>query len=1008
MSLVKEYFELTAKYKCVYGENTILLMQVGSFFEVYGLMSSTPNMYSGSKINDFSRMCDLNIVEKNTCVGKDSVVMAGFKDNQIEKYIKKMQEFGFTVVVYTQDEAAKNTTRSLAGVFSPGTYFSNDTKHLTNNLTCIWIEFIENKMLFKGKHVIVGASNIDIYTGKTVLFQFQEVYVNNPTTYDELERFISIYNPCETIIISNLPKKETDDIILYANINSILIHKLNLFENNDKNKENDKNNANKLLFVKNCEKQVYQKEILRKFYKKENYDSFFENFNDHNIATQSFCYLLDFVYQHNPHLVNKIYEPIFDNCSNRLILANHSLKQLNIIPDDNDTGKHSCVLKMLNNCLTPMGKRRFNHLFLNPTTDKIYLENEYNITEYFVEKYDIYSTFLKNNLCQINDISKWERQIFLKKMTPKALYNLYNNIQIIKNVFSTLYEDETIKQYLIKNVSDIQSLDNDCQSISQFINDNIDLNVAKDIDQLQGFETNFINSGVHIELDKKTVMLKENEMKLEAVRCFLSDLIENKEKKGKTEKNTEYVKIHETDKNNLSLISTSRRCKLLVESLPRDAEIVFLHYAQPNKEKKYEFKISKTQFEFEKQTSTNNSITDVQVHLLCKNISTIKVSLKDQITSVFNEVVEKLEGFKEKIEKIITFVTTADILYCKSTIAKKFHYCKPQIVESKKSFVEATQLRHCLIEQFSSNELYVANDITIGNEITDGVLLYGTNAVGKTSFIKAIGISIIMAQAGLFVPCSAFKYQPYKYLFTRILGNDNIFKGLSTFAVEMSELRTILRLTNENSLVLGDELCSGTETMSAISIFVAGIQQLHKCGCSFIFATHLHEIVNFEEISSLNSVVQKHMSVIYDKANDTLVYDRKLKDGPGSNMYGLEVCKSLNLPDDFLEAAFNIRMKYSPEKGPILSQKSSHFNSNKIVGVCEMCCKNPAKEVHHLQHQKTADDDGIIYNCDGVFHKNNLANLMSLCEDCHNEMHDKFKKGSKRVKTSRGYKIQGL
>ena len=96
MSLVKEYFELTTKYKCVYGENTILLMQVGSFFEVYGLISSTPNMYSGSKINDFSRMCDLNIVEKNTCVGKDSVVMAGFKDNQIEKYIKKMQEFGFT------------------------------------------------------------------------------------------------------------------------------------------------------------------------------------------------------------------------------------------------------------------------------------------------------------------------------------------------------------------------------------------------------------------------------------------------------------------------------------------------------------------------------------------------------------------------------------------------------------------------------------------------------------------------------------------------------------------------------------------------------------------------------------------------------------------------------------------------------------------------------------------------------------------------------------------------
>ena len=83
-----------------------------------------------------------------------------------------------------------------------------------------------------------------------------------------------------------------------------------------------------------------------------------------------------------------------------------------------------------------------------------------------------------------------------------------------------------------------------------------------------------------------------------------------------------------------------------------------------------------------------------------------------------------------------------------------------------------------------------------------------------------------MAQAGLYVPASSYKFRPYKYIFTRILGNDNLFKGLSTFAVEMSELRTILRLADKNSLVLGDELCSGTESISAVSIFVAGVQNL--------------------------------------------------------------------------------------------------------------------------------------------------------------------------------------
>ena len=320
------------------------------------------------------------------------------------------------------------------------------------------------------------------------------------------------------------------------------------------------------------------------------------------------------------------------------------------------------------------------------------------------------------------------------------------------------------------------------------------------------------------------------------------------------------------------------------------------------------------------------------------------------------------------------------------------------------------------MEQFQMNELYVTNDICLGKEGKEGkednqingILLYGTNAVGKTSLIRALGISIIMAQAGMFVPCSQFHFKPYKYLFTRIIGNDNIFKGLSTFAVEMSELRTILRLCDDNSLILGDELCSGTETMSAISIFVAGIQHLHSCRSSFIFATHLHEIVDFEEITSLNTVALKHMEVVYDKENDMLVYDRKLRDGPGTNMYGLEVCKSLNLPLPFLDAAYNIRMKYSPENTSVFSLKTSHYNSKKVMSLCEKCGKNPGKEVHHLQYQSNADSNGIITSSESIFHKNNLANLMTLCETCHNKIHKITTKGSKRVKTSKGYAIQNI
>jgi DNA mismatch repair protein MutS len=248
----------------------------------------------------------------------------------------------------------------------------------------------------------------------------------------------------------------------------------------------------------------------------------------------------------------------------------------------------------------------------------------------------------------------------------------------------------------------------------------------------------------------------------------------------------------------------------------------------------------------------------------------------------------------------------------------------------------------------------------------------------------------------MYVPCTTFHYKPYQSLFTRIIGNDNLFKGLSTFAVEMSELRTILKLANQNSLILGDELCSGTETQSAISIFVAGIQHFHREKSSFLFATHLHEIVDYDELQ-LDTVKLKHMSVVYDKASGVLVYDRKLKDGPGDNMYGLEVCKSLSLPQDFLTTAYSIREKYAPTS--ILSLKTSRYNAKKIVGACEQCGKK-GKEIHHLQYQEDAVD-GFITTEDSVFPKHHIANLMTLCEKCHDMIH-KTKTRIKKVKTSKG------
>jgi DNA mismatch repair protein MutS len=336
------------------------------------------------------------------------------------------------------------------------------------------------------------------------------------------------------------------------------------------------------------------------------------------------------------------------------------------------------------------------------------------------------------------------------------------------------------------------------------------------------------------------------------------------------------------------------------------------------------------------------------------------------------------------LEKVSSYIATIDVLQSKTYIAKTLHYCKPVISQTRKqSFVNAGELRHCLIEHLQQNELYVSNDISLGDDDCNGILLYGTNAVGKTSLIRALGVAVIMAQTGMYVPCSTFEYYPYSAIYSRIIGNDNLFKGLSTFAVEMSELRIILKMADSNSLILGDELCSGTETESALSIFVAGLMEIHKKQSSFIFATHFHEIVKYDEIQQMDKLAMKHMTVEYNPEQDCLIYDRKLKSGSGPRIYGLEVCKSLYLDTEFLDLAYQIRNKYYPETRGILSHNPSVYNSQKLRSLCEICKENMSQETHHILPQKNADKDGFI----GNIHKNHKANLMALCEKCHDKLH---------------------
>jgi DNA mismatch repair protein MutS len=939
MSLIAQYYKYCDEYKTMYGEKTVVLIQVGSFFEVYGERSG--DTYIKSPLSKISQLCCLNIARKN-----EKNVMIGFRDYQLDKYIEILINAGWTVPVFVQDAQCSNTTRSLLKIYSPGTTFLVNDQKISNNICCFWIEKKNSTLINLNEKLICGISCIDIYTGYSVINEYIiNPYTGTQTDYNELERLYNVYDPSEIIIVyKNVSEEMIKNIIQYLNIDCCIRLK------NSEDKD-----------VVNCEKQTYQTEILSKIF---NSISCIDSFE---FAKQSFCMIINSILLQNSQIINKIKEPEIYTMEGSVLLGNHSLKQLNIISTTSNNKLASISDFYMNSCKTSMGKREIKKIITNPIYDVKKLNEMYNqIEEMKKTEYDTTRDIL-TNVC---DLEKFVRKLIIKKVTPldivSELYKSFNfvykiNLPFKKELITKInsYIEKTLNIKLVSNIID---------------GDTFNKSVCENIDSLN---------------DQK----QEYYEQMNSIIDYLNSLFSDKEKKTK-----KCIDIHETDRDGISLVLTDRRSKLLQTYLKtKKSSSVTLKTKNYNS-----FILNINTIKFTQSQSSKKKIENIEINKITREIIKLQNKIIDYAKIAFNKFINNLLDFNSDIKYLIEFVKNTDVVCCKTYLAVKHNYVKPIIRESDNSFADIKEIRHLIIEQLDQNEVYVANDIAF-DEKQNGILLFGTNAVGKSSLIKSIGIAVLLAQCGIYVPCKEMIYSPYHSIFTRIVSNDNIFKGLSTFAVEMTEFNTILNNSNKNSLVLGDELCSGTETTSAISIFSSGVKLLSDRNVNFIFATHFHEITKISLITSIENLAFKHLKVFYNGEKDVLVYDRKLADGSGESIYGLEVCKSLHMPQDFITLAYDIRNELIPQNNDILMLGNSQYNSKKIRGNCEICNKSYGTDVHHLQYQNQADENGFI----GSFHKNSLGNLINVCKPCHDKVHRENLQ-FKKQKTSDGFILRNL
>lgn len=354
-------------------------------------------------------------------------------------------------------------------------------------------------------------------------------------------------------------------------------------------------------------------------------------------------------------------------------------------------------------------------------------------------------------------------------------------------------------------------------------------------------------------------------------------------------------------------------------------------------------------------------------HRLQANLRLLAAALRRESAVACDTLWGCVQGFQNAWVHWLGTIDTTLALAC---VAVEQKWTRPRIGDS----LDIEGLRHPLLEAQATRTEYVRHSVSLGKGGVKGWLIYGVNASGKSSLMKAVGIAVLLAQAGGFVPADSMVLSPYDAAFSRIWSQDNLWAGLSSFAVEVQELREILHLATARSLVLGDEVCSGTESSSATALVASVLEHLDGLGTHFLFATHLHDLMKIPGFMPRSGIAVWHLKVTRT-AEGKLIYDRTLQEGPGSCSYGLEVARAMGLPLSVMDRAYTIRRQLEGTTTAVEAPRSS-WNSQIQRQICEICRSSfvPALEVHHITPRSQGG-------------ANHLRNLVVLCEACHDKHH---------------------
>jgi DNA mismatch repair protein MutS len=249
------------------------------------------------------------------------------------------------------------------------------------------------------------------------------------------------------------------------------------------------------------------------------------------------------------------------------------------------------------------------------------------------------------------------------------------------------------------------------------------------------------------------------------------------------------------------------------------------------------------------------------------------------------------------LQRAARAIALLDVLAALADVAVREGYARPTLTTD--FALEITAGRHPVVERMMPRDKFIPNDVCL-TAYARVIILTGPNMAGKSTILRQVGLIVLLAQMGSFVPATAARIGLVDRVFTRVGASDNLVRGQSTFMVEMAETSAILHSATPRSLVLLDEIGRGTSTYDGVSIAWAVSEHLHeKARCKTIFATHYHELTQLAD--ELEAV--RNFNVAVREVKDDVLFLHRLQPGGADRSYGIEVGRLAGLPNEVLQRA---------------------------------------------------------------------------------------------------------